>query len=310
MTGKPDNQGNAQRFPVVVHPADLRRMDFAGLTVELAFEEDVPAVENQRVLVQRTYNDPGDMSDWHVHPKYTTYGYQLSGNLCVEFGPGGSQRIECGAGDFVRIPAGCVQREGAFGHSVRRGIGVRIGSGPAVVDVDGPDSWTSDAAQTNPSISRVPLGDEYPDSSHDARRPQVVREADLDRNESRDIVREIAFEEALPAVRGQRVLVERSFQEAGARSTWRVHPKSVWYGYQITGRLLVEFGPEGRDSVEAGPGDFVRIPAGVVHRVGAVGLESRVGVGVCIGDGDSVLHADCPPASPESEFLSGNSTDA
>jgi quercetin dioxygenase-like cupin family protein len=295
MTRELESQRTADRLPVVVHPGDLVRATSAGLTVEVAFEEEVLPVTDQRVLVQRTYNEPGDMSDWHVHPRYTTYGYQLAGQLCVEFGPGGSQRIECGAGDFVRIPASCVQREGAFGDSPRMGIGVRIGSGPPVVDVDGPDAWVNDDERVNGAA-----GDDGPVaeviSLPRGTQPVVVREADLDRKESRGLLREIAFEEPLPPVRGQRVVVERSFQDVGEFSDWRVHPNYVWYGYQITGRLRIEFGTGGAASIEAGPGDFVRIPAGTVHRVGAVGDDPRVGVGVSIGSGDPVVDAGGPPA--------------
>lgn len=294
MTGDLEIGPTVDRVPAVVHPAGLLRMESSGLVTEVAFDEVVPPVDNQRVLVQRTFNHPGDMSDWHVHPKYTTYGYQLSGQLCVEFGAGGSKRIECGAGDFVRIPASCVQREGAFGDSPRRGIGVRIGSGPPVVDLDGPDSWMADELHTDGAAGAESAARDFATSLPSGGQVVVVREADLDRNETRGLLREIAFEEALPAVRGQRVVVERIVQEPGDRSNWRVHPNSVWYGYQIAGRLRIEFGAGGRDSVEAVPGDFVRIPAGTVHRVIAAGDDARIGVGVCIGSGTPVVDADMP----------------
>jgi quercetin dioxygenase-like cupin family protein len=259
---------------------------------EVAFSEELAAVEGQRVLVQRTYNLPGDSSDWHVHPNYTTYGYQLTGQLWVEFGPGGSKRIECGAGDFVRIPASCVQREGAFGDSARRGIGVRIGSGPPVVDVDGPDPWDATPVDHR-SITTAQLVTSLPTAD----RPRVIREADLERLDSRGLLREIAFEEELTPIVGQRVLMERTHQEPGEVSSWQVHPNYVSYAYQMSGRVRIEFGTGGNESVEAGPGDFVRIPAAMVYRARAVGDSARSGVGIRIGSG--VLTVECaePPAS-------------
>jgi uncharacterized RmlC-like cupin family protein len=47
-----------------------------------------------------------------------------------------------------------------------------------------------------------------------------------------------------------------------------VHPGHDTYVFQTEGRLRLEFGPGGSESVEGGPGDFVLIPKGVVHREG------------------------------------------
>jgi quercetin dioxygenase-like cupin family protein len=266
---------------------------------EVAFSEELAAVEGQRVLVQRTFNQPGDSSDWHVHPNYTTYGYQLTGQLWVEFGPGGSKRIECGAGDFVRIPASCVQREGAFGDSPRRGIGVRIGSGPPVVDVDGPDPWDATPGASDADPGRAVTAAALVASLPTGAEPRVLREADLERLDSRGLLREVAFEEELTPIAGQRVLMERTRQEPGDVTSWQLHPNYVSYAYQMSGRLRIEFGAGGCDSVEAGPGDFVRIPAGMVYRARAVGDAPRTGVGIHIGSGVLTIECSEAPASDE-----------
>jgi quercetin dioxygenase-like cupin family protein len=286
-----------EKEPAVLRPDELRRFEAPGLLREVAFDEELAPVPGQRVLVQRTYNEPGDFSDWHVHPNYTTYGYQLAGQLFVEYGPGGSKRIECGAGDFVRIPASCVQREGAFGDSPRRGIGVRIGSGPPVVDVDGPDSWEAAPGAGDPAGARAVTGEPFVTSLPTGTHPHVIREADLERLDSRGLLREVAFEEELTPIDGQRVLMELCNQEPGEASGWQLHPNYVTYAYQMSGRLRLEYGPGGRESVEAGPGDFVRIPAGMVYRTRAVGDSPRAGVAIHIGSGVDVVVCAEPPAS-------------
>ena len=56
----------------------------------------------------------------------------------MESGPGGADVIEAGPGDFFYVPPGAVHREGNPGDSEGHLIVVRAGSGPAVVNVDGP----------------------------------------------------------------------------------------------------------------------------------------------------------------------------
>jgi quercetin dioxygenase-like cupin family protein len=58
----------------------------------------------------------------------------------------------------------------------------------------------------------------------------------------------------------------RSRTEGGTWSGWHVHPGHDTYVFQTEGRLRLEFGLGGTESVEGGPGDFVLIPKGVVHR--------------------------------------------
>jgi hypothetical protein len=53
----------------------------------------------------------GASTGWHHHGDYATYGYVTSGAMTVEFGPGGSERVEIGEGDFIYIPGHLVHRE-------------------------------------------------------------------------------------------------------------------------------------------------------------------------------------------------------
>jgi uncharacterized RmlC-like cupin family protein len=54
--------------------------------------------------------------------------------------------------------------------------------------------------------------------------------------------------------------------EPGATSGWHHHGTNETSLYVVRGRMRLEFGPGGRESVEAGPGDFIHVPAGTVHR--------------------------------------------
>jgi quercetin dioxygenase-like cupin family protein len=136
--------------PTVVHHDEMPEMPSAGVTRWKAFDDAHHShAEDHQILVQRTSNEPGEWSNWHIHPDYVTYGYELTGRLRVEYGPGGSKSIEAGPGDFVRIPSGIVHREGSLGHTTRTGIGFRIGHGPFVVEVDGPDPLDTPGSETN-----------------------------------------------------------------------------------------------------------------------------------------------------------------
>ena len=124
---------------IVATEADLKETLFRGVTRRQAFDEAYTPVGDDHIWVGHTHNEPGEFSLWHIHPNYVTFGYEITGRLRVEYGPGGSKAVEAGAGEFVRVPAGIIHREGSVGPTPRTGIGFRIGSGPYVVDVDGPE---------------------------------------------------------------------------------------------------------------------------------------------------------------------------
>ena len=83
--------------------------------------------------------------------------------------------------------------------------------------------------------------------------------------------------------------------EAGIRTGWHVHPGHDTFIYIQTGQGIVEYGPGGARSQEAGPGDFILIPKGVVHREGtADGSNGVHGVLVRVGSGELVVNTDGP----------------
>ena len=55
--------------------------------------------------------DPGMRSGWHYHGGHQTAIYVLAGSMRMESGPGGTDVVEAGAGDFIYVPEGAIHRE-------------------------------------------------------------------------------------------------------------------------------------------------------------------------------------------------------
>ena len=82
--------------------------------------------------------------------------------------------------------------------------------------------------------------------------------------------------------------------EAGAVSGWHHHGDHETTLYVVSGRMRLESGPGGSHVVEAGPGDFLRVPAGAVHRESNPSDESARAVIVRCGTGDPTYNVDGP----------------
>jgi uncharacterized RmlC-like cupin family protein len=82
--------------------------------------------------------------------------------------------------------------------------------------------------------------------------------------------------------------------QAGMVSGWHHHGQYETTIYVLTGTLRMESGPDGSDTVEAGPGDFVYIPRGVVHRESNPSAEPADIVVVRAGWGESTVNVDGP----------------
>jgi uncharacterized RmlC-like cupin family protein len=83
---------------------------------------------------------PGMTSGWHHHGDYETSIYVARGRLRMESGPGGSEVVTAGPGDFVYVPKGAIHREGNDGEDESHLVVVRAGRGVPTVNVDGPAS--------------------------------------------------------------------------------------------------------------------------------------------------------------------------
>ncbi len=82
--------------------------------------------------------------------------------------------------------------------------------------------------------------------------------------------------------------------EAGMVSGWHHHGGYESTIFVMTGVLVMEFGPEGTERLEAGPGDFVYVAPKAVHReANPTDAESHVIV-VRAGVGPPVINVDGP----------------
>lgn len=119
---------------VSVHPEDRR----AGDPTPGKVREEAIAVDGLWSGLVRT--EPGVASGWHHHGEHDTSVYVITGTVRIEFGPGGAQAVEGGAGDFIHIPKHVVHREVNSGTTTAQEVVTRSGTGPVTVNVEGPSA--------------------------------------------------------------------------------------------------------------------------------------------------------------------------
>lgn len=81
------------------------------------------AVATDRMWAGLARTEVGMASGWHHHGGYESTIYVLSGALRMEFGPGGTEVLEAGPGDFLYVAPGAVHG----GQPERRGVADRGG---------------------------------------------------------------------------------------------------------------------------------------------------------------------------------------
>lgn len=120
--------------PTIVRFGELSLADVqtVGVMREEAFSSEDPWIG---VVTTR----PGEMSGWHHHGDHVTYSFVVSGDKRIEYGPSGGESVVARPGDFIHVPKGLVHREGNPSAELSRSVAVRIGTGPATVNVAGPD---------------------------------------------------------------------------------------------------------------------------------------------------------------------------
>lgn len=121
---------------VRVITAGERQVSDADATTGMVREQ---ALAGDGVWVGLVRTAPGRPSGWHHHGDHDTYIYVQSGQVRIEFGPGGQESVAAGPGDFLHVPDNTIHREVNPADEEGSVILVRVGSGPPVVNVEGPD---------------------------------------------------------------------------------------------------------------------------------------------------------------------------
>ena len=96
-------------------------------------------LEDGNVWAGSVRTDPGLAGGWHHHGDRDSYIYVVSGRIGIDFGPGGREHVDATAGDLIVNPAHLVHRETTPPDEAVEAFVIRFGSGPANVNVDGPE---------------------------------------------------------------------------------------------------------------------------------------------------------------------------
>jgi uncharacterized RmlC-like cupin family protein len=109
-----------------------------------------------------------------------------------------------------------------------------------------------------------------------------------------------------PGVKTPGILREKAFDLASVLfskstiapknvSAWHHHGARELFGFTLSGRLSLEYGPDGKESADLREGDFFRIPPGLVHRdVNPDHSAEAVIVNILIGKGPALVNVERP----------------
>jgi uncharacterized RmlC-like cupin family protein len=110
---------------------------------ELTAADGTPGVMREAAVVLddvwtgRALTEAGVTSGWHHHGDHDTVIYVVHGAIRVETADGA---VQGEPGDFLHVPAHTVHREGNPTDGRAEVVLLRRGTGPVVVNVDGPGS--------------------------------------------------------------------------------------------------------------------------------------------------------------------------
>jgi uncharacterized RmlC-like cupin family protein len=85
--------------------------------------------------------------------------------------------------------------------------------------------------------------------------------------------------------------------DAGMVSGWHHHGDHETTIYVLSGALRMEFGGDGRDVIEAGPGDFLFVAPRAIHRESNPSAEPSELVVCRSGSGEPVVNVEGPSAA-------------
>lgn len=96
------------------------------------------------------------------------------------------------------------------------------------------------------------------------------------------------------AVTSDRMWAGGARTDPGMVSSWHHHGDQESAIYVVSGALRMEFGPGGAEAFDAGPGDFVYVARGAIHREGnPLDVPADIVV-VRAGAGESVVNVAGP----------------
>lgn len=124
--------GETEHISVVAPDGLTEGPGYPGIVRELAHT-------TERALQVRARAEGGVATGWHHHGEREVLGYLVHGRARFEFGPGGRDSVEVEHGGFFHVPAGLVHRDVNPSDEPQEFVLVFAGTGPLVVDVDGPE---------------------------------------------------------------------------------------------------------------------------------------------------------------------------
>jgi uncharacterized RmlC-like cupin family protein len=89
--------------------------------------------------------------------------------------------------------------------------------------------------------------------------------------------------------------------EPAATSGWHHHGAYQTSLYVVSGVMRLEFGPGGSSTIDAGPGDFIHVPAHAVHRESNPGQQPATAVITRAGSGTPTTNVDGPEPPTSSD---------
>jgi uncharacterized RmlC-like cupin family protein len=122
-------------------------------------------------------------------------------------------------------------------------------------------------------------------------RPVIVRDEQRSRHTDQQtpgVLREQAFS-------SDGVWIGVVTTEPGDMSAWHHHGDHDTYAYVVSGTKRIEYGPGGAESLTAGPGDFIHLPKGLIHREGNPGAEVSRSIACRLGTGPATVNVEGPP---------------
>lgn len=226
---------------------------------------------NDLITINKARNGPRAISAWHHHGDNTGYVYVLHGQLRIEWGPGGRNVAEVGAGDFYVISPNTIHREANPGSGEQALIAFAVGRHPKFVNVDAPEP--DGAAAGSAGAVHVVRRDDIPSgpSSHGMVRRMI------------DVADTIALAEA------------RNAPET--TSSWHHHGQRTTCVYVVQGQAHLDWGPGGREQAELSAGDFYVILPDTIHREGNPGARDQLIAGFYLGPGPKIVNVSGPEAA-------------